>query len=220
MIGFLRGGIAAVQASKSAKSPVCTLVVEVQGVGYEVQITANTASRLAPINSANDSNPANDAVKEIVQVFTDLQVREEVMVLYGFLSLAERDLFRQIVSVNGIGSQMAMALLNTLSIQDLVKAIVTGNTRILSLTPGVGQKTAERLALELKTKLSNWRSLQASSTLKHIAPEIQSDLETTLLALGYDPREIHQTLQSIAAPRDPNDIEAWLKAAITWLSRV
>ena len=100
----------------------------------------------------NSPKSAKDA-----QIFTHLNVREDQVTLFGFSSSAERDLFRQLVSVSGIGPQLALALLDTLGLQDLVQAIVAGNTRLLSRTPGVGNKTAERIALELKTKLAEWR---------------------------------------------------------------
>ncbi len=206
MIGFLRGTV----ASKLLKPQICLLTLDVNHIGYEILITAST-SGLLPTNG------------EPIQIFTHQVVREDQVLLFGFLQLAERELFRQIISVSGIGANMAMALLNTLNIQDLVKAIITGNTRLLSLTPGVGQKTAARLALELKTKLADGRSLQIPSpSISNIANELQADLETTLLALGYSPQEINQALSVIAgqvATKDLPDLEAWLKAAIVWLSR-
>jgi holliday junction DNA helicase RuvA len=206
MIGFLRGTV----ASKLLKPQLCLLTLDVHDVGYEVLVTVN-ASALLPTNG------------EPVQIFTHQVVREDQFLLFGFLQVAERDLFRQIIGVSGIGANMAMALLNTLNIQDLVKAIVTGNTRLLSLTPGVGQKTAARLALELKTKLADGRSLQIPSTsILNIPTQLQADLETTLLALGYSPQEVGQALNAIAGkvdPKDRQDLEAWLKAAIVWLSQ-
>jgi holliday junction DNA helicase RuvA len=206
MIGFLRGTV----TTKLLKPQICLITLDVRDVGYELLVTASS-SALLTTNS------------EQIQFFTHQVVREDQFLLFGFLQVAERDLFRQIVSVSGIGANMAMALLNTLNMQDLVKAIVTGNTRLLSLTPGVGQKTAARLALELKTKLSDWRSQQTSGTsISNITSELQADLETTLLALGYTSAEINQVLVAIAgqvAVKDLQDIEAWLKAAIVWLSK-
>jgi holliday junction DNA helicase RuvA len=207
MIGYLRGAIAHVKSDSSRKSASSVVTVDVQGVGYDVQVTASTLAQLSTI--------------EPIQLFTHLQVREDLMVLFGFASAAERDLFRQLTSVSGIGSQVAMALLNTLGLQDLVKAIVTGNIRVLSLTPGVGQKTAERLALELKSKLADWR-LSQGGAIASVAPAVQEDVEMTLLALGYTPQEINAALQAIA--RSPElinnqDVEVWLKATISWLSQ-
>ncbi|WP_019498816.1 Holliday junction branch migration protein RuvA [Pseudanabaena sp. PCC 6802] len=209
MIGYLRGAIATLKAQDSSRktSPCYILTLDVRDVGYDLVITASAAKQMPPEGNA-------------VKLFTHMQVREDQTVLYGFISVAERDLFRQLIGVTGVGAQMAMALLNTLGLQDLVKAIVTGNSRILSLTPGVGNKTAERLALELKTKLADWRQ-QVGVTIP-VASVVQEDVEMTLLALGYTPTEIGEALRHLAASpalSQSQDIEAWLKAAITWLSK-
>ena len=214
MIGYLRGAIAACKAADSSKknTPTYWLTLDVQGIGYDIQITASAAGKLPPVG-------------EETQVFTHLIVREDQMVLFGFLSLAERELFRQLISVSGIGTQVGLALLNSLGIQDLVKAIVSGNTRVLSLTPGVGTKTAERLALELKTKLADGRLAQVgrtSSVGNVLGTALQEEIEMTLLALGYTPTEISNALNAIAGLpilAKTQDIEAWIKEAIAWLSR-
>jgi Holliday junction DNA helicase RuvA len=209
MIGYLRGAIAFLKAQDASRksSPCYILTLDVRDVGYDLVITASAAQQLPPAGEA-------------AQLFTHMQVREDQTVLFGFLSVAERDLFRQLISVTGVGAQMAMALLNTLGLQDLVKAIVTGNVRVLSLTPGVGNKTAERLALELKTKLADWR--QQVGVMIPVASAVQEDVEMTLLALGYTPIEIGDALRNLAASptlSQNQDVEAWLKAAITWLSK-
>jgi holliday junction DNA helicase RuvA len=209
MIGYLRGVIALLKAQDSSRksSPCYILTLDVRDVGYDLVITASAAKQLPPAG-------------EMAQLFTHMQVREDQTVLFGFLSVAERDLFRQLISVSGVGAQMAMALLNTLGLQDLVKAIVTGNIRVLSLTPGVGTKTAERLALELKTKLADWRHQVGG--IMPVVSAVQEDVEMTLLALGYTPSEIGEALGSVGASpvlSQSQDVEAWLKAAITWLSK-
>ncbi len=214
MIGYLRGAIAACKAADSSKknTPSYWLTLDVQGIGYDIQITAATANKLPPVG-------------EETKIFTHLIIREEQMILFGFATLAERELFRQLISVSGIGPQVGLALLNSLGIQDLVKAIVSGNTRVLSLTPGVGTKTAERLALELKTKLADGRLAQVGVTSaagRVINVALQEELEMTLLALGYTPLEISNALNAIAnlpILAKTQDIEAWIKEAIAWLSR-
>jgi holliday junction DNA helicase RuvA len=214
MIGYLRGAIAACKAADTARknTPSYWLTLDVQGIGYEIQITASLANKL-PL------------VGEETKIFTHLIIREEQMVLFGFATLAERDLFRQLISVSGIGTQVGLALLNSLGIQDLVKAIIAGNTRVLSLTPGVGTKTAERIALELKTKLADGRLAQVgvtSSVGNLINVTVQEELEMTLLALGYTPTEISNALNAIAGLpilAKTQEVEAWIKEAIAWLSR-
>ncbi|MGB3187876.1 MAG: Holliday junction branch migration protein RuvA, partial [Limnoraphis sp.] len=136
MIGYLKGTVVAIQKNNSNR---VILLLETNNIGYEVQIVPRMIAQLPTMG-------------ESIQVFTHLQVREDQMVLYGFSSFAERDLFRQLVSVSGIGTQLAIALLNTLELTELVQAIVGENTKVLAKTPGVGTKTAQRIALELKTK--------------------------------------------------------------------
>ncbi|AFY73430.1 Holliday junction DNA helicase subunit RuvA [Synechococcus sp. PCC 7502] len=207
MIGYLRGTLVEIKTGDLKKS-IPTITLDIQGIGYEVQVTANSLSKLP-------------AIDESLKLYTYLQVREDRLGLFGFLSISERDLFRELIAVSGIGTQMAIALINTLGIEDLVKAIVTSNTRILSLTPGVGTKTAERIALELKSKLADWRLSQVGTASTFIVA-VQEDLEMTLLALGYSPKEINQALGAIATSPlliNNQDLETWLKVAINWLSQ-
>lgn len=207
MIGYLRGTLVEIKVGDPKKS-IPTITLDIQGIGYEVQVTASSVSKLP-------------AIDETLKLFTYLLVREDRLGLFGFLSISERDLFRELISVSGIGTQMAIALINTLGIEDLVKAIVTSNTRVLSLTPGVGAKTAERIALELKSKLADWRLSQVGTASTFIVA-VQEDLEMTLLALGYSPKEINQALTAIAISPlliNTQDLETWLKVAISWLSQ-
>ncbi len=206
MIGFLKGSIASYLKNNNR----VILTLDVQQVGYDVQITPRLMQEFP-------------AVGESVQVFTHLNVREDQMTLFGFGTAAERDLFRQLVSVSGIGPQMAMALLDTLGLQDLVQAIVAGNTRVLAKTPGVGTKTAERIALELRTKLAEWRQeagLIAAPSAGPVAT-IQEDVEMTLLALGYTNSEIAKALQAVGQSSTLSktaNAEEWIRRSISWLS--
>ncbi len=207
MIGYLKGTIASIQ--KHGNRVVLTL--DVNQVGYDVQIVPRLLMQLP-------------AVGELVQIFTHLQLREDQMTLFGFGTAAERDLFRQLVSVSGIGPQLAVALLDTLGLQDLVQAIVTGNTRALAKTPGVGSKTAERIALELRSKLAEWRQQAGVIPVPAAGPalSIQEDVEMTLLALGYTNSEIAQALEAVGqstALSKREDPEEWIREAIAWLSR-
>jgi Holliday junction DNA helicase RuvA len=209
MIGYLQGNLLCLAPPPPHKqTPSRSLILKVQGVGYEVQVPHKLATSLT--------------VGQSLELYTHLQVREDTLSLYGFATLAERDMFRQLISVSGIGSQSAMALLDTLGLTDLVQAIVTGNTRLLCVAQGVGTKTAERLALELKSKLAEWRTAQdwESSGTSPLPSHLQEDVEMTLLALGYSPREISQALRAISVPKSQReDIEVWLKSAIAWLSQ-
>jgi holliday junction DNA helicase RuvA len=209
MISYLKGKT--IEIIKNTNNRII-LILEVDRVGYEIQIPSRLARKLSTDNL------------ETVQIFTHLQTKEEQQVLYGFDSAAERDLFRQLVSVSGIGMQLAIALIDTLGLEELVQAIVTGNIKTLSRTPGVGAKTAERIALELKTKLAQWRQLvgiTVSTSAAIPSPAIVEDVEMTLLALGYTNEEINQALSAVSQDnqmlKNPN-VEEWIRNAIAWLS--
>ncbi|MEB3291705.1 MAG: Holliday junction branch migration protein RuvA [Synechococcales bacterium] len=207
MLSYLKGHV--VQTQKTNQNRV-QLVLEVNAIGYDVQITSRHWQHLP-------------AIGELAQVFTHLSVREDQITFFGFMTAAERDLFRQLISVSGIGPQLAMALLDTLSLQELVQAIVNSNTRLLAKTPGVGTKTAERIALELKSKLVEWRQqtgLPAQPTAGP-TPSIREDVEMTLLALGYTDSEITKALNTVGQSSTlskSGDAEDWIRQAIAWLS--
>lgn len=205
MIGFLKGTVASIQ--KSSNRVILTL--EVNSCGFEMQIPARLAAGL----SAGVET----------QVFTHLQIREEAPLLYGFGTLAERDLFRLLIGVSGIGAVGGIALLDTLELPELVQAIVTSNTQLLVQAPGVGGKTAERICLELKNKLVSWSQtvgLAATASVP-LSPEILEEVQMALLAVGYTPNEIAQALTTVsqnALVAKNATSEDWIRAAIAWLS--
>lgn len=202
MIAFLSGHLVAIEWGERS-----SLTVEVQGIGYRVKASGRFLKQLP-------------AVGEPVRVFTHLVVRETELVLYGFGSPAERDLFVELIKVSGVGPALGLALLNTFSLPELIQAVVTENVRLLSLTPGVGHKTAQRLALELKTKLAHWRQGVgvADQPLAGGPPmPIREEVEMALLALGYSAQEIQAALQALPTHRRPT--EDWLRDAITYLSQ-
>lgn len=207
MIGYVKGILADVQKLPNGR---VILTVEAAGVGYDMQVNPRALSEL-PV------------VGEPVKIFTHLQSREDLQVLFGYVSKAERDVFRLLISVSGIGPQMGMALLDALGINELIQSVVNGNARVLTRTPGVGNKTAERIILELKTKLSEWR--QHSGI---VAPTggpvsaVQEDVEMMLVALGYTNSEISKALVAVgssSALSKNDNTEDWIREAIAWLSR-
>jgi holliday junction DNA helicase RuvA len=203
MISYLKGTAIQIQTPTSTKT---ILVLEVNQVGYELQVPQRTILEVA--------------IDAEIQVFTHQQVREDAISLYGFMSAAERDLFRQLISVSGVGASLAIALLDKLGIADTVSAIVTSNIQRLSSAPGVGKKTAERLALELRSKLGQWRiaaGLSESLPLTSLNATMQAEVELTMLALGYTNDEIRQALQAIGQDSlmvKSQNIEDWLRLAI------
>jgi len=206
MISYLKGLVAGIQ-TVSANRVILTL--EVNGLGYDLQIPQRLAQQLPTTG-------------DLVQIFTHYQIREEVPLLYGFASPAERDLFRHLLTVGGIGAALAIALLDTLELPDLVQAIIAGNTQILIQAPGVGKKIAERICLELKSKLVEWRkSAGFFVATGGPAPGILEEVQMTLFALGYTAHEVshalHVVSEDIGLPKDAY-VEDWIKQAIAHLS--
>ena len=165
MIARLRGVLASV-------APV--VVVDVGGVGYQVALTPQAVSDLPPVG-------------EEVVVHTHLHVREDEMSLYGFLSSAERDLFRILITTSGVGPKVAMSLLSTLRPDQLRRAIVTEDAGALATAPGVGKRSAQRLILELRPKL-------ADSEADVVEGTGTAQVRMALEQLGYRPDEINEVL--------------------------
>lgn len=211
MISYLKGKT--IEIVKTTNNRLF-LILEVNQIGYELQIPSRFARNLTVSSDRT------------IQIFTHLQIQEDKQILYGFPTAAERDLFRQLVGVSGIGMQLAIALIDTLGISELVSAIVTGNIPVLTKTPGVGKKTAERIALELKTKLAQWHELSGVEIKPPAGnfapqPEVMEDLEMTLIALGYTNEEIEQAITALCQDNQllkNQNAEEWIRNAISWLS--
>ncbi len=200
MIGSLTGQVAAVAGSQGR----WLVTLTVQGVGWELQVGQQCAQALTP--------------GQTVHLFTHMQIKEEQPLLYGFRTVAERDLFRQLLRVNGVGPQLALALLDTFTPGDLAQAIVTGNTALLSQAPGVGAKTAQRLSLELRHAMQPWLGEGPTTALP--AP-IREEVTLTLAALGYTGAEISQALSQLGQDQEcqqTTDAEVWIRRAIQLLS--
>jgi len=208
MISYLKG--LAVDFVKNTGNRVI-VILEVNNIGYELQVPSRLARKLS------------GEKEKIVQVFTHQQVKEEQQTLYGFATAAERDLFRQLIGVTGIGALSAIALIDTLGFDDLIEAVISNNINALAKAPGVGKKTAERLSLELKSKLEGWRLLPGSSASSALAipTEVIKEVEVTLGALGYTQQEIEQALSVLSKDKqllkNPH-VEEWLRKAIAHLS--
>jgi holliday junction DNA helicase RuvA len=205
MISYLKGIVAGVQSSGNRH----TLTLEVNGMGYDLLIPGKLAKQLPSMG-------------DTVQIFTHYQIREEVPLLYGFGSPSERDLFKHLLSVSGIGAALAIALLDTLEVPELVQAIVTTNVQLIIQAPGVGKKTAERICLELKSKLIEWRKTAGFFVATQgPAPSILEEVQSTLLALGYTASEVshalHYVSEDIGLPKDAF-VEDWIRQSIAHLS--
>lgn len=180
MIGQLRGLLL-------AKTPPQVLV-EVQGVGYEVDVPMSSFYLLPGLG-------------EPVTLRTHFIVREDAQLLFGFLSEAERSSFRQLIRISGVGPKMALALLSGLSVEDLAQAVARQDASRLVKVPGIGKKTAERLLLELKGKIAPALDLPAGSPAASGdgSAEAQADILQALVALGYSEREAQAAVKALPA---------------------
>ncbi len=159
------------------------LLVDVQGVGYELEAPMSTIYGLP-------------ALGEPVQLHTHFVVREDAQLLYGFATLAERQLFRELLRISGVGGKMALAVLSTLSPEDLFATIERGDAASLTRVPGIGKKTAERMLLELRGRVSRFEGLGLAGA--GLAPASAStEAEDALIALGYSAAEARRLLKAL-----------------------
>ncbi len=188
--------IGRIQGILLQKSPP-QLLVDCQGIGYEIDVPMSTFYNLP-------------AVGEKVTLFTHLAIREDAHVLYGFGSLDERALFRQLIRISGVGARTALALLSGLSVNDMSQAVALQDASRLTSIPGIGKKTAERLLLELKGKLETVALSAISSSVQNDA---MADIQNALLALGYSEKETILALKQLPADCSVSDgIKMALKA--------
>ena len=159
------------------------LVVDCNGVGYEIDVPMSTFYHLP-------------ATGQKVSLHTHLIVREDAHLLYGFGSESERTTFRQLLKVSGVGPKVALAVLSGLSVNDLAAAVATQDTAMLVRVPGIGKKTAERLLLELKDKIA---IVNASTPGSAPGAPKGSDVLNALLSLGYNDREAMSAIKQLPA---------------------
>lgn len=160
-------------------------VIDVNGVGYEVDVSMQTFYRLP-------------ATGEAVQLYTQLVVREDAHLLFGFATADERATFRQLVKVSGIGAKTALGILSAMSADELAQAVAEEDVKRLSSAPGIGKKTAERMVLELRGKLVSAVSDGPAAS----AVDETDDIVSTLLALGYSEREAKAAVKGLPKGTD------------------
>jgi Holliday junction DNA helicase RuvA len=165
-----------------------TVVVEVNGVGYEADVPMSTFYQLP-------------AVSERVTLLTHFVVREDAHQLYGFYTGAERAAFRELIKISGVGARTALAVLSGLSVNELAQAVTLQEGGRLTRIPGIGKKTAERLLLELKGKLGT--GLGTASVA--VAGEASTDIVHALLALGYNEREATAAVRQLGPDTGVSD---------------
>jgi Holliday junction DNA helicase RuvA len=196
MIGRIRGTLV-------YKQPPLILV-EVGGVGYEIQVPMTTLFQLPELGTQ-------------VSLVTHFVVREDAQLLYGFIDDRDRTLFRQLIKVNGVGPKLALTILSGMDANSFVRCIARDDISSLVALPGVGKKTAERLLIEMRDKLKDWLALAdegGNSAATNVAvTDIVADAEGALIALGYKPAEAGRMVASVNDD-SINDSEELIRLAL------
>jgi len=178
------------------------LVLDVNGVGYEIEVASSTANSVE--------------IDKIVTLETLLIVREDAQILFGFTELTDKKLFQLLIKINGVGPRLAIGIMSGLNEEELSLAIVEKDIKVLTSLPGVGKKTAERLVIELQDKIT-FEKASGKKNKSKMSQELLSDLEGTLLNLGYKPQEIDFAIHRIKI--ESTDLEVLIKAALKELGR-
>jgi len=192
MIGRIQGTLVSVHPPR--------LLVDCQGVGYEIDVPMSTLYQLPEVNQK-------------ITLLTHFQVREDAQQLFGFATETEREAFRALIKISGVGSRTALAVLSGMSVNELAQAITVQESARLTQVPGIGKKTAERLLLELKGKLAPDLGLVAG---KPNAREASSEVLQALLALGYSEKEALLAITQI--PSDSN-VSDGIRLGLKYLSK-
>ena len=190
MIAYLEG--------KFAYKTPAVVHVDVNGVGYEVQISLNTFSKIQHLEKGT--------------LYTSLLIREDAHILYGFFDKAEKEMFLHLISVSGVGASTARMMLSYMKPDDISKAILHGDAKTLESVKGIGKKTAERLVIELRDKLSKYVPESSISAVKHNT--LHADALNALLALGINRQAADQALQKAISSAPGASVEELIKIAL------
>lgn len=198
MIGRIRGKLLEKHAPE--------LLVDVSGVGYEIQAPMTTIYQLP-------------APGETVELFTHLVVREDAHLLFGFASQRDRALFRALIKVNGVGPKLALTILSGMDAQDFVRCVRDNDGAGLVRLPGVGKKTAERLLIEMRDRLHDWSAdglavAEGSAQLPPRAGDKLLDAESALVSLGYKPQEATRMIAAVSKADANLTSEQLIRAAL------
>jgi Holliday junction DNA helicase RuvA len=189
MIATLHGEIAQIEEN--------ALVIEMGGVGLRVFVPAPLRTRMKP--------------GEVILLYTHLVVREDALALYGFESQAERELFNTLLGVDGVGPKAALSVLSTLTLDAVQRAVFADEVEILNRVPGIGKKTAQKMAIHLKDKLKPVDALASVAAMT----DRDSEVLAALTALGYSVVEAQAAIQAL--PKDaPEDTEERLRLALQY----
>lgn len=178
------------------------VTIDVSGIGYGVKVPTSVLAKLPKIG-------------EKIKLYTAMIVREDSQVLYGFLTIEEKNLFNLLLTASGIGPKMALSLMSAIEMGKLVAAVTKGNVDLITSVPGIGLKTAQRLVIELKEKLAKTFGISSSGPTLNLPGEsgIIRDSISALMALGYTPREAQAALSKIDLSKEPG-IEEVIRQAL------
>lgn len=200
MIAFVKGNLADVESDR--------VIIDVGGIGYNVFVSSYTIGRL-PLEG------------NVVKLYTYLNVKEDLMQLYGFLTKDELRIFKLLIGVNGIGPKGGLGILSYLTPDDLRFAVMANDVKAISAVPGIGKKTAEKLILELKDQLGTIETTEAvdvERTTGNLTPskEMQTEAVQALVALGYGSTEALRAVTNVMTDQEES-VEEILKKALKFL---
>lgn len=190
MIAYLRGTF-------THKTPT-VVFVDVQGVGYEVNISLNTYS------SIEDKLEGS--------LYTHLQIKEDAHVLFGFFDIGEKAMFLKLISISGVGASTARMMLSSMKHEEVAQAIAQGNSKQLESIKGIGKKTAERIVLELKDKVSKNDQLSPNSTLIHNT--LEQDALNALMSLGISRGAAETAVKKVLSANEKINLEQLIKKSL------
>lgn len=200
MIAFLKGEVADMTEG--------SVVLDVNGVGYEVLVPGQLLSML-------------EGIGQEIKLYTYMQVREDAVVLFGFLTRDDLQMFKMLIGVNGVGPKAGLGILSAMGADDLRFAILADDAKRISKAPGIGAKTAQKIILELKDRLDLEEAFEKKLAADKLSPEISAaagsdvmqDAVQALVALGYGSTEALKTVRSVK-PTDDMDVEDILREAL------
>ena len=198
MIGHLRGKLIDKRPNQ--------VLLDVAGVGYQVQIPLSTFYAIGEL-------------KDEVALIVHTHVRDDALVLYGFLTAREKQFFELLISASGVGPSLALKILSGMSVDDLIPAIRAGDLVQLTRIPGVGKKTAERIVVELRDKLAQMEAASPAEAKPAARGGLAGDVVSALLNLGYDRRAAEKAAEEAQLDGGSNSFEALLRASLQSLSR-
>ena len=197
MIGQIRGVLV------EKKPP--EILVDVGGLTYELQVPMSTAYQLPDVGSQ-------------LHLHTHFVVREDAQLLYGFYQAQDKTLFRALIRVNGVGPKMALAILSGMAAEEFARTVRDNDVSAMTNMPGIGKKTAERLIVEMRDRLTEWDEAGAAVSSANAAPStssISKEAETALLALGYKPQQAARAVaQVLKSDPDVADSESLIRLAL------